>query len=143
MTANQIAWQTMQEGKRHNVQTEKENVRHNVRTEDESVRHNVATEGETRRHNVATEFNESNKLIETRRHNTATENESRRHNVAGESISRYSEDIKLAQAAEAQRHNRVSEQQKSIDQTLQEQSTLVKQQGNFISGISNALSLFK
>lgn len=131
MTANQIAWQNMQENKRHNV-----------RTENENVRHNVATEGESARHNIATEFNESNKLIETTRHNVATENESRRHNTAGEAISRYSEDIKLAQTAENARHNQTSEAQKSIDQDLQHMSIKVAQQGHFINGLSSALSVF-
>lgn len=87
MTQNQLAYATLLENKRHNVEGEQ----HNRNVLAETSRHNVATEAvqkysadvnrahyerldsETQRHNLANESLESGKLKETQRHNIINE----------------------------------------------------------------------
>lgn len=127
MTANQIAYFSYKENKRHNLETEAFNIsqldevrRHNLAYESETQRHNLANESyqimslaEAKRHNIATETQQSNLLTETIRHNTMTENELLRSNTARENetfrsnVARESETQRSnkAKESETQRHN--------------------------------------
>lgn len=87
MLPTQVQYWTLQETKRHNIETElqgqqniAENVRHNREVESqqwfglqETQRHNIAFENETQRHNQATEGISFANLQELIRHNYATE----------------------------------------------------------------------
>lgn len=69
MTANQIAYWTLQETKRANTVREGETHRTNVRHE--GIEESKVTE--SRRHNLADEQIRSGTLTESKRHNVATE----------------------------------------------------------------------
>lgn len=113
MTRNQIAFQELQETRRANAAREQELARRNSA----DIRHQDEQRMEQQRHNVASEQVASGTLHESVRHNTANEGiasgtllETGRHNVATEEQARIANardaNIRVRQAAEAERHNR-------------------------------------
>lgn len=84
MTANQIAYWSLDETKRANLAREAETNRANLARETETHRANVASEGidisklaETSRHNKASESIDLGQLGETKRHNKVAESQNR------------------------------------------------------------------
>lgn len=114
MTSNQIAYWSMLETKRANLERERNNrdvtsetIRHNKVYEGETQRHNRSEESigwgnlqETSRHNKVGEHQNRLALKESKRHNRVSEdqgqqsiNENRRHNVRTENLSKYNYDL--------------------------------------------------
>lgn len=114
MTSNQIAYWSMLENRRANLERERNNrdvtsetIRHNRVYEGETQRHNKMEESigwgnlqETSRHNKVGERQNRRALKETKRHNLISEyqgqqsiNENRRHNIRTENLSKYNYDL--------------------------------------------------
>lgn len=114
MTSNQIAYWSMLETRRANLERERNNrdvtsetIRHNKVYEGETQRHNRSEESigwgnlqETSRHNKVGEHQNRLVLKESKRHNRVSErqnqqsiNENRRHNIRTENLSQYNYDL--------------------------------------------------
>lgn len=80
---------SIQETKRHNIESEAELVRSNSAREAETRRSALAHEAETSRHNQELELNAQLRLGEEIRHNKETESETKRHGITQDVISGY------------------------------------------------------
>lgn len=162
MTANQIAYWSLQEDKRShlvnelethrsNKAREVENERHNISTETETSRHNLSTESETRRSNIAKENLQERSILENVRHNKAGEMlqdrkisndyslglESnsiarQRNNLESKKID-YDYTVNLSRNAETSRHNKATEAENVRHNTIQDHLGVINAGNNVVS----------